>query len=285
MPKTSSSQIYDHIKFCISTSCLSRKVRQKSRLMNFIYDVLNVALGIRVAHLVDVTFLTYEETLTFISSLRQKISHIYAIQFSDTHTFICNRDLLLLKLDQDLNNDFKNIIFIDVSKENIEPKQVNVPNSLIYLLNTQVYSTFVKENEKINSILFISQIPQCIISFTGWILEYQVIYILEKNSFEFESQNIIINCLGNQELKLYRIFLKKIDNNNNNNSDKERHMLLSFSCPVKIFNSLNDSQSNKDIISTVLNDTFTFRIEQNQSFWNKGWELEISDVCLPVVAL
>ncbi|PKC58933.1 hypothetical protein RhiirA1_540785 [Rhizophagus irregularis] len=233
MPKTSSSQIYDHIKFCISTSCLSRKVRQKSRLMNFIYDVLNVALGIRVAHLVDVTFLTYEETLTFISSLRQ----------------------------------------------------VNVPNSLIYLLNTQIYSTFIKENEKINSILFISQIPQCIISFTGWILEYQVIYILEKNSFEFESQNIIINCLGNQELKLYRIFLKKIDNNNNHNSDKERHMLLSFSCPVKIFNSLNDSQSNKDIISTVLNDTFTFRIEHNQSFWNKGWELEISDVCLPVVAL
>ncbi|PKY29936.1 hypothetical protein RhiirB3_474628 [Rhizophagus irregularis] len=148
MPKTSSSQIYDHIKFCTSTSCLSRKVRQKSRLMNFIYDVLNVALGIRVAHLVDVTFLTHEETLTFISSLRQKI-----------------------------------------------------------------------------------------------------------------------------------------DNNNNHNSDKERHMLLSFSCPVKIFNSLNDSQSNKDIISTVLNDTFTFRIEHNQSFWNKGWELEISDVCLPVVAL
>ncbi|RGB44235.1 hypothetical protein C1646_737541, partial [Rhizophagus diaphanus] len=161
MPKTSSSQIYDHIKFCTTTSCLGRKVRQKSRLMNFIYDVLNVALGIRVAHLVDVTFLTYEETLTFISSLRQKISHIYAIQFSDTHTFICNRDLLLLKLDQDLNNDFKNIIFIDVSKENIEPKQVNVPNSLIYLLNTQIYSTFIKENEKINSILFISQIPQC----------------------------------------------------------------------------------------------------------------------------
>jgi hypothetical protein len=60
-------------------------------------------------------------------------------------------------------------------------------------------------------------------------------------------------------------------------------MLLSFSCPVKIVNSLN--QPNNDLISTVLNDTFAFRIEQNQSFWNKGWELEISDVCLPVVAL
>ncbi|GBB89240.1 hypothetical protein RclHR1_15920002 [Rhizophagus clarus] len=266
MSKTlsSSSQLYEHIKFCTTTSCLTRKVRQKSKLMNFIYDVLNVALG--------------------------KISHVYAIQFSDTHTFICNRDLLLTKLDQDLNNDFKDIIFIDVSKENVEPKQVKVPNSLIYLLNTQIYPIFIKENEKINSILFISQIPQCIISFTGWILEYQVIYVLEK-IFEssikedFESQNIITNCLANQELKLYRIFLKKINNDHNSNKEFQRHMLLSFSCPVKIINSLNDVQSNNDIISIILNDTFAFRIEQNQSFWNKGWELEISDVCLPVVAL
>jgi hypothetical protein len=72
MSKTLSSQIYEHIKFCTTTSCLTRKVRQKSRLMNFIYgmfnilflfynviylnndelffnylDVLNVALGVR----------------------------------------------------------------------------------------------------------------------------------------------------------------------------------------------------------------------------------------------
>ena len=65
-------------------------------------------------------------------------------------------------------------------------------------------------------------------------------------------------------------------------------MLLSFSCPTKIVNSLNESFNNQpenDTISTRLNDTFACRIEQNQSFWNKGWELEISDVCLPVVAL
>jgi hypothetical protein len=36
----------------------------------------------------------------------------------------------------------------------------------------------------------------------------------------FESQNLMTNCLGNQELKLYRIFLKKIINNDHK-SDKE----------------------------------------------------------------
>ena len=64
-------------------------------------------------------------------------------------------------------------------------------------------------------------------------------------------------------------------------------MLLSFSCPAKIVNSLRESfNNNQDVISTRLNDLFACRIEQNQSsFWNKGWELEISDVCLPVVSL
>ena len=62
-------------------------------------------------------------------------------------------------------------------------------------------------------------------------------------------------------------------------------MLLSFSCPAKIINTLNDNQPDNDIISTRLNDTFVSRIERNQSFWNKGWELEVSDVCLPVLVL
>ncbi|RIA91674.1 hypothetical protein C1645_766950, partial [Glomus cerebriforme] len=291
----SSLQIYEHIKACTTiSSCLIKKVRQKSRLINFIYDVLNVALGIRVAHLVDITFLTYEETSMLIASLRQKISQIYAIQFSDTHTFIYNRDLLLTKLDQDLNNKFKDIIFINVSKENIEPKQVNAPNSLMHLLNTQIcpFIKESKESKETNSVLFISQTPQCIISFTGWILEYHVIYVLERTSefsyeeSSFELQSIMKNCLENQELKLYKIFLKKF--NYNFNKEIQRHMLLSFSCPAKIVNSLNNSfniQPNNDIISIRLNNTFVSRIERNQSFWNKGWELEINDVCLPVVVL
>ena len=63
-------------------------------------------------------------------------------------------------------------------------------------------------------------------------------------------------------------------------------MLLSFSCPTKIVNSLSEPSNNKDIIPTRLNDLFVCRIERNQSsLWNKGWESEISDVCLPIVAL
>jgi len=61
-------------------------------------------------------------------------------------------------------------------------------------------------------------------------------------------------------------------------------MLLSFSCPVKTIGSFNN-QPNKDTISARLNNTFSSRVEQNKSFWNKGLELEISDVCLPVVVL
>src|SRR6266542_1926314 len=102
--------------------------------------------------------------------------------------------------------------------------QINVPNSLMHLLKTKIYPFIFQElkeneNENSDSILFISRTPQCIISFTGWILEYRVIYVLEKTSESsldsnheeslFDSQNIMMNCLRNQELKLYRIFLKK----------------------------------------------------------------------------
>ncbi|CAI2166492.1 20628_t:CDS:2 [Funneliformis geosporum] len=286
----SSYKIYEHIKFCITSSnspcCLSEKVRQKSRLITYIYDVLNVALGIRTAHLVDVTFLTYEETTKLIASLRQEIPHICGIQFSDTHIFICNIDLLSAKLKLDLHNEFKDIAFIDVSKKNVEPTQVNVPNSLMHFLRTQIHPFIFQENP--DSILFVSQTPQCMISFTGWILEYQVIYVLDSTSSDeessFGSQNIMMNCLGNQELILYRIFLKKTIDNMKSAEEIQRHMLLSFSCPARIISSFNNNP-NKDTISVRLNNIFSTRVEQNKSFWNKGLELEVSDVCLPVVVL
>ncbi|CAG8652202.1 14991_t:CDS:2 [Funneliformis mosseae] len=277
MSISSSSKIYEHIKFCITSSnspcCLSKKVRRKSRLINFIYDVLNIALGIRTAHLVDVTSLTYEETTRLIASLRQEIPHICGIQFSDTHVFICNQDLLSAKLKLDLDNEFKDIAFIDVSKKNVEPTQVNVPDSLMHLLSTQFHPFTFQENS--DSTLFVSQTPQCMISFTGWILEYPVIYVLESSSTDDESsfcsQNIMMNCLGSQELILYRIFLKK---NMKSTEEIQRHMLLSFSCPVSFISSFNN-KPNKDIISARLNNIVSTRVEQNKSFWNKGLELEV----------
>src|SRR5438067_1978221 len=97
---------------------------------------------------------------------------------------------------------------------------------------------FIKEIEKVNSILFISLTPQCIISFTGWILEYCVVYVLEgivESSLDFnheessfQLQDTATNCLGNQELKLYRIFLKRIDNNKKKSDEEIRRYIHIF---------------------------------------------------------
>ncbi|CAG8449318.1 3484_t:CDS:2 [Ambispora gerdemannii] len=113
------------------------------------------------------------------------------------------------------------------------------------------------------------------ITITGWLLEYPIIYVqnIEESINEMESNNEG-NCLGNEELRLCRVYLRK------QGADKNRQILLSFSFPKSIL-----STTEKEIFAR-LKSLFNSRLlEQQNAFWENECEVEVSDVCLPVVAL
>ncbi|CAG8486040.1 10909_t:CDS:2, partial [Scutellospora calospora] len=188
-------------------------------------DIMAVALGIRAAYLVDFTLLTLDESKTLLSSFQKNVNlfNICILQFSDTHTFICNYKLILTKLEKDLINEFESNVFVDVAwhcKEggNKEPKVINTPSSFRTFLETCVKPFFselsdfhLSSSMRNSEVLFIPTTPTCAITFTGWILEYPAIYVLDSvpdsvdMSFDVQTMK---NCLGSQDLKLYRAFLK-----------------------------------------------------------------------------
>ncbi|RIB16295.1 hypothetical protein C2G38_1521828 [Gigaspora rosea] len=150
------------------------------------------------------------------------------------------------------------------------------------------------------AVFFVPKTPTCIITLTGWILEYPVVYVLDSapdnvdNNFDIQMMK---NCLGGQNLKLYRVFLKNAENFHNSrieDSDMKnkplKHMLLSFSVPSHIWhhfqqeNNQDILNNNTDMITTILKNNFNPRIK-NQTYWNLEFSVEISDVCLSVVVL
>ncbi|CAG8514019.1 8954_t:CDS:2 [Ambispora leptoticha] len=203
---------------------------------------------LRVATLVDIVFLSLEETIELIKLLKNDVtndsdkssrptsslfSYLCALQFSATHTFICNKVLLTEKLDKDFRNNFQdNIYFVDVLKSSGKPRLAR------------------------------------------WLLEYPIIYVQNIEESIDEIENNEGNCLGNEELRLCRVYLRKRE------ADKNRQILLSFSFPKSIF-----STQETEIIAR-LKSLFNSRLsEQQNAIWKNECEIEISDVCLPVVAL
>ncbi|RHZ51187.1 hypothetical protein Glove_482g72 [Diversispora epigaea] len=338
---------------------INHKNKNRRKIMNLVDDITVVALGIRVSHLVDTIFLTIDETQQLIDEFHKnsELSHLFALQFSDTHTFICNKYLFITKLEElDLylyNNDddddddkgddeddkgveddddkkvnddddddgFNNLLFVNVSwKENGIPELMNPPSSFKELLktlksqvNSQVNSSPIDNNNNnnnniknpnsINSITYFPQTPSCIITFTGWILEYSMIYVIDYNyinsieninSVEDMNYENFKNCLGNQDLKLVQVFLSS----NKSNTKIQRHMLLSFSFPTNLKPRRRNGSGRRgkriatisiELLSTKklidnLKSKFNDRLK-NQDIWNKEIEIEISDVCLPIIAL
>nr|CAG8507945.1 151_t:CDS:2 [Entrophospora candida] len=184
-------------------------------------------------------FLTHQETLTFLTSLRQikgdLLLHIFALQFSNTHTFICNKYLIAKKFEEidyfnnnnnnSNNSQIKDIFFVNVSSKNDKPTQVNPTNSFINFLMTKIqpYLRLQQQQNQLHDndvngegfVLYLSKTPSCIITFTGWILEYPVIYALDFGFIvnEDEDENVENNVdkknnLGNQGLILFQLFLK-----------------------------------------------------------------------------
>lgn len=79
-----------------------------------------------------------------------------------------------------------------------------------------------------DSLIYFPRTPSCIITFTGWILEYSIVYVIDQyntlsssssfnlmediNSVEDMNYGSFKNCLGNQDLKLVQLFLNSKSN-------------------------------------------------------------------------
>ena len=146
------------------------------------------------------------------------------IQFADSHTFICNSTLLGQRLDAK-----ESLAFVNVNKAMKIPQVVkNVKISVIYMYlrvlftfspypNLQLgtfppdlYSfifdeldPFLSSTRDSSSILAIPSMPKCMVSISGWLLEYPVIY------FQDDVEDDRGNCLGNVDLRVCSVYLGK----------------------------------------------------------------------------
>ncbi|KAG9294081.1 hypothetical protein G9A89_000512, partial [Geosiphon pyriformis] len=173
-------------------------------------------------------------------------STLIGLQFSDTHTFICNRELLFKKLESNLENKFQNFYFVDVNNnkptyreidksqnetEKAEvrrrkkpellskpPKEFSVflnSKLLPFLFKTSELNSNTKDDDDDDDLVFYFELtPMCMVSITGWLLEYPVIYVqdiyVQENNLGDESVSITGNCLGNEPLKICKLYLKNV---------------------------------------------------------------------------
>ncbi|KAF0541346.1 hypothetical protein F8M41_005509 [Gigaspora margarita] len=223
------NNLFSHIKSCLLSFSSAKKLSISSKkLTDHVNDIIAITLGIRAAYLIDFAFLTLDDSKTLLSSFQKNknLFNICILQFSDTHTFICNHKLVLTKLENDLINEFKNCIFVDIMwnyKETgcKEPEMIDTPLSFKKSLEMNVKPFFLEWSDIDSSslttklaVFFIPKTPTCIITFTGWILEYPVVYVLDSapdNVGDIFDIQMTKNCLGGQNLKLYRVFLKNAE--------------------------------------------------------------------------
>ncbi|RUS22395.1 hypothetical protein BC937DRAFT_89443 [Endogone sp. FLAS-F59071] len=172
----------------------------------------------RVSYLVDVAYLTLESVTQLARTLREhsRCQMLCALQFGDRYTFICHRHLLASHIKvflRSANGDCSTIatedigpIFIDVSEALAVPSRSSTAPISLHTFISATLRLFVYNSSE--TVLFITDLPLCLIALTGWILEYPIIYIQneeqEGERGEWQSRS---NCLGNVRLTVVRLKL------------------------------------------------------------------------------
>ncbi|CAG8684504.1 18697_t:CDS:2, partial [Racocetra fulgida] len=124
-------------------------------------------------------------------------------------------------------------------------------------------------------------------TFAGWILEYPAVYVLDStldSGSDIFDARTMKNCLGSQNLKLYRAFLENFDANNSNGSMSDEPPGIPSNIWYNLQQENDQDGQNNDTITVILKNIFDPRIK-NQTNWDLGFRVEINDICLPVVAL
>ncbi|KAI8141600.1 hypothetical protein BJV82DRAFT_618386 [Fennellomyces sp. T-0311] len=189
--------------------------------------ITSVALGVRVAHLIDVAHLTSDQANQLLALLRQEptCKHLVILEFKDRYTFLCHRQELKKHVDAMLNAPDQ-WVYIDIRGKKGPPAQRACPEILLFWIRHRL-QPFVAQNT--DDVLWHSPVvPSYMVALTGWLLEYPVLYMTHHESdgidHELDEWESVPNCLGDRRLSLVRVWLL-------GDSFWQDYMLLSYSYP------------------------------------------------------
>ncbi|CAO3609514.1 unnamed protein product [Cunninghamella blakesleeana] len=202
-------------------------------------NIYFITIGFRATLLIDY-YLEEKQAKLLISKLKQNkgCQQLLLLQFTDRFTFLGHRTRLI-----EHYNNFHGY-YVDIQGD--QPILLErMPEDLQQFLKNQLDPFLFSKNNKES--LFISFLPSFMISLTGWLLEYPIIYVCHQLNQEIlDEWEPKKNCLGNIPLVWIRIDVDNNNNNNNNNHDHStkhtNHSLLRFTYPSCILPEQHDQQ-------------------------------------------
>ncbi|CAO3598841.1 unnamed protein product [Absidia cylindrospora] len=90
-----------------------------------------------------------------------------------------------------------------------------------------------------NNTLMVPTLPCFMVSLTGWLLEYPVIYVCHQVDEVMDEWEPRLNCLGNRPLEWIKLQI---------NYQQQQHILLSFTYPTQLF---PDANGRKELMEQV----------------------------------
>ncbi|KAI9287860.1 hypothetical protein BC943DRAFT_318986 [Umbelopsis sp. AD052] len=225
MQNISSWNIVKDIIHILSTLRFTKSLRRKT-VSSLAKDIAIVAAGIRIAHLVDVAYLKREEASELQHQLQSLpiCQSLYIIHIGNEYTFICHRRLLEHQVTH--CHDRRYYVCIDEALRG--PTLQSHCTPLAQFIHHQLKPALSGPD----SLLTIDPIPSFMISLTGWLLEYPVIYVQsvpDEDDASLEWRPASGNALSGVPLTVVTVGIGF-------GQERHDHRMLSFSYPNLLFN-------------------------------------------------
>ncbi|KAI8583284.1 hypothetical protein K450DRAFT_222852 [Umbelopsis ramanniana AG] len=171
MQSINSWNIVKDITHILSALKFTKLLRRKT-VSSLAKDIAIVAAGIRVAHLVDVAYLKREEASELQHQLQSLpiCQPLYIIHIGNEYTFICHRHLLEHQV---IHCDDYSRYYVCIDEALRGPTLQSFCTPLAQFIHHQLKPALSGPD----NLLTIDPIPSFMISLTGWLLEYPVIYV------------------------------------------------------------------------------------------------------------
>ncbi|KAI9029682.1 hypothetical protein CLU79DRAFT_735407 [Phycomyces nitens] len=215
-----------------------------------------VVYGLRATHLIDL-HLPIDRSRNLLELLKRHpdSKELVLLQFGDRFTFFANVRRLRQHCQTTLTKG--GLVYVDIQGK--QPVLRDCPGQLTHWL-TNTLQPFLDQQLEV---LFSPTVPTCMITLTGWALEYTVIYTshhdLDTLDSELDEWQVRTNCLGSRCLNVVRIWIHHFG------LPKQEHMLLSFSYPATLLTLEHQAKIEADFglkIQCRLQETDRFKTSQ-----------------------
>ncbi|KAL0081910.1 hypothetical protein J3Q64DRAFT_1753997 [Phycomyces blakesleeanus] len=243
-------------------------------------------INFRASHLVDL-HLPLDRSRDLLDMLKRNpdSKDLVLLQFGDRFTFFANVVRLRQHYETTLAKDTS--AYIDIQGK--QPVLRDCPSQLTDWL-THNLKPFL-DNRPPRDILFLPTVPTCMVTLTGWALEYPVIYTSHQDSDTLDSEldewEVRTNCLGGRCLNVVRILIdghvlvhNNVDDHKNEhalrpaaqNTPKQetQMMLLSFSYPATLLTKEHQLKIQSDLDTKI-----NHRLQDSTTAWLKAAQVKV----------